>query len=290
MTQQALTTTAPAMSAKRQMLTTVMDKVEGALKLCNPNALELMPALHRSVALAEGIAQIKEALTKEVCDTLFTPLQGSALGFRTDRDTSDKGPYPMGVVRECAIEALLRGFYLTGNEWNIIGENFYAAKNGVERLVKQYPGLSNFILRLGVPVMAGEKGAIVAAEASWTLNGVPGSLVCDNLPRTNPDGSPMKDADGKTIMFDERIPIRVNAGMGADAILGKATRKMYKRVLDKVSGVDNDIPDGDVMDTEGYAVGEGPRAQTGAQAAAAAMTAKHKEQTAARNGESKSES
>jgi hypothetical protein len=136
------------------------------------------------------------------------PLQGSSLGFRTDKDS--QGGYPEAVVIECATEALLRGLRLTGNEWNIIGGRCYVAQAGCARLVSTYPGLTDLEHAPGVPVM-GNGGAIVEYTMRWKLDGV---------------------AMGMT----RRIPVRVNGGMGMDAVLGKAKRKMLAAVYERLTG------------------------------------------------------
>jgi len=155
------------------------------------------------------------------------------LGFRTDRDPkitprdregNPVRPYVVEVVRDVVIEAKLRGFHIAGNEFNIISGRFYAAKNGFRRKLtdgKTFPGLANFKDHYEVPRTVGDKGAIVKCRAEWTLHGAKDSLECE-------------------------VPVKVNSFMGADAILGKAERKLLKRVVDRLSGVNT--PEGEVGD------------------------------------------
>ncbi len=49
---------------------------------------------------------------------------------------------------------------------------------------------------------------------------------------------------------DMRIPVKVNGGMGADAILGKAERKMLFRIYQRVNGSSFGAVDGEVGDVE----------------------------------------
>jgi len=182
------------------------------------------------LSVAQAMNDLRLALTNEVMAPVMA-LMNTDLGFRTDRDPKQIDtktgkpfePYPVEVVRECFVESKLRGFHTIGNEWNIISGRFYACKNGLRRKVTQYPGVTDFKDRYDVPRAAGEKGAIVKATATWKKDGVGDSVECE-------------------------IPIRVNFGMGADAILGKAERKLLKRVHDRLSGVIT--PEGDVTDTE----------------------------------------
>lgn len=182
-------------------------------------AIEDKGQLERTLMLATGTAKLKELLSPQVMKPIMA-LQGTTLGFRTDKDKD--GGYPMEIVRDVACEALLRGFRMIGNEVNIIAGRFYAAKDGCKRRVLEWPGLTQFNLELSFPTDKGGS-AYVDAIATWSLNGKP-----DQLERR-----------GKTA-----IPIRRNSGMIDDAILGKAERKMYAAVLNRLSTFV--IPDGEV--------------------------------------------
>jgi len=173
----------------------------------------------RAVSIANGIRRLREGLTKEVMRDIMA-LQGTSLGFRTDKD-KDNG-YPEAVVRDCLIVSLFHGLHPVGNEWNIIGGNFYAAQAGFARKVREYPGLSNLREVYGVPKSV-NGGAVVECEASWVRDGVK-----ETIKRT--------------------IPVRVNAGMGADAILGKAKRKLLASIYGQLTGSEFTMPDGDVDD------------------------------------------
>jgi hypothetical protein len=164
------------------------------------------------------------------------PLRGTTLGFLTDMDTKGADQqYPIHVVRDCCTEALMRGFNLVGNEFNIIAGRFYGAKAGYERKVLEWPGLTHLLMEPAVP-QAGNGGALVAYVATWRLNGQQQCLKCA---QENVDGT----------IIDNRIPVKVNSGMGADAILGKAERKMYYRIYKRLSGGAFGLADGDLGDS-----------------------------------------
>ena len=171
-----------------------------------PSALATADDISRALLIAEGVKAVREVVKQAAASIL--PLQGSSLGFRTDKDA--QGGYPEAVVVECATEALLRGLRLTGNEWNIIGGRCYVAQAGCARLVSGYPGLTDLEHAPGVPV-ASNGGAIVEYTMRWRLDGVPMEMT-------------------------RRIPVRVNANMGMDAILGKAKRKMLAAVYERLTG------------------------------------------------------
>jgi len=124
---------------------------------------------------------------------------------------------------------MFRGVRLIGNEFNILSGGCYLTKEGFDHLLRTYPGLDAFPdVTLGVPIMQGGF-ALVPFDAAWSLNGAADSIA--GRPASS-DGGP-----------DTRIPVKVNSGMGADALLGKATRKAYARIYAKVSR--QHVPEGD---------------------------------------------
>ena len=159
----------------------------------------------RTVATANAIHTLRALLTPDVMKNIME-LQNSPLGFMTDRKDA---PYSVDVVRDCIIEATLNGVSPFGNEFNIIASRCYITKNGMKHKLRDVQGLS-YTITPGIPRMAGD-GAIVAMAIEWTLNG---------------------KSDKKEINF----AIRVNKGMGADAIIGKATRKASAWLFEAVTG------------------------------------------------------
>ncbi|MFW6118877.1 MAG: hypothetical protein ACOC7S_00925 [Planctomycetota bacterium] len=200
---------------------TALETLEETAEQCTDLVLaDQAGRFKQAVALASGMNKLRQALTPQVMEPIME-LQGSRLGFRTDKDRS--GGYGLSVVREAVIEATLRGVRPVGNEFNIIAGNAYITKEGFTHLVRSYPGLTDYRDTFAVP--KGHKdGAVVHAEAEWKLNGKPQTLECD-------------------------IPVRVNKNMGIDAILGKAKRKLLARVYARVTGTTHTLPEGDVDDT-----------------------------------------
>jgi len=213
--------------------------IEAVLAACSVTRLRGLSVLRQSVELATGLSKLKAVLSDSVMQTYFMGLQGSKLGFVTDKDVS--GGYPIAVVRDCLVEGMIRGLRPVGNEINIIAGQCYAAVNGVERLVLQFPGLTDFWATPGVPQNAGDKGALVPFHASWILNGEPMEMVRD------------VQKVGET-MQDTRICVKVNSGMGPDAIIGKARRKLLFAVYQRIANSSFGLRDGDVMDAVGVAV------------------------------------
>lgn len=172
----------------------------------------------RSLTIAAAIQSLRELLSEDLMRGIMA-LQGSPLGFLTDKDKDKtkpdgKGPgYPLAVVRDCVIEATIRGFRHTGNEWNIIGGRFYPTQAGVVRQVLEWPGLTDLADAYDLPET--RKGVVVVpCRATWKLDG---------------------RQDGVDCSGPAAIPVRVNEGMGVEAVLGKAKRKLHARILTKLS-------------------------------------------------------
>jgi hypothetical protein len=211
-------------------------RIEDIIKECSVMVLRHEPALVQAVRMARGMKQLRDVLTQGIIDGDFMPLQNSPLGFLTDKPEG----YDWETVRDCLVEALMRGFRPINNEFNIIAKRFYGAKNGFERNVREFPGLRDLQYELGVPALT-PQGALVGFSARWFLDGEEMTLT--------------GTADG----IDTRIPVRVNQGMGPDAILGKATRKMLARIYNRITGVtvlDADAEPGDVPPRELPAVAD----------------------------------
>ena len=198
-------------------------QLEAVVSECSLAVLEEHGKFQRTFMLAEGMKKLGEMITADMMQAIMA-LQGSGLGFKTDKD--DKGGYPLEIVKRVTIEATLRGLNMIGNEVNIIGGNLYGTKNGMRRLVEEWPGLTHFRLHLAIPESRGGN-TVVDAVAYWTLGGVEQSL----------------ERRGK-----EAIPVRRNQGMGEDAIHGKAKRKMYAAVYEVLAGMKTDFPEGEVAD------------------------------------------
>lgn len=215
-------------------------QIELVVKTCDMIKLSEMRTLEQAIVLARGITALKKVLTEQVTNEIFMPLQGSQLGFLTDKDKD--GGYGALIVRNCWIQGLMWGLQPINNELNIIAEKAYAAKNGLERKVRQ--AVTDLIVRPGVPVASGDKAALLPMRAYWTFNGKRCELIKDIT----------KDREG--LSFDERYAIRVNTGMGPDAVIGKAYRKLYRDILAQITNNAMTMADGDVIDATGETIGE----------------------------------
>ena len=127
----------------------------------------------------------------------------------------------MDTVRTALIQSLIEGLNPCGNEWNILAGRMYVTKNGMRRKLAQIPGLAKHVTP-GIPRNAGEKGAIVPVHVEWTYK-------------------------GETHKTDLEFAVRINAGMGVDALVGKATRKALAWLYEEVTG--NSVAEGEVGDS-----------------------------------------
>lgn len=172
----------------------------------------------KAYLIARATIELKQLLTGEYMEPIMA-LQGSKLGFKTDRD--DKTGYSIEVVKNCLIEAVLTGLAPHGNQFNIIAGNMYPTKEGFGSLLSQIKGLTYKIIP-GLPRINAEKtGAAVNVKIKWTYAGV----------------SQEEDID---------LAIKMNAFMGTDAVIGKAERKARAWLFKTINGTE--ISDGDATE------------------------------------------
>lgn len=174
---------------------------------------EICGTMSRALSLAKAVNEIRSALKRPEVINILMSLQNSSLGFRTDET------YSSDVVAECAMDAMLNGLELVGNEWNIIAGRMYITKEGMHKKLKSISGLS-YSITSGIPQMV-TQGATIKMEVSWTYK---------------------EESATKVLEF----PVRVNKNMGADAIIGKATRKARAWLYSHITG--SDVPEGEVED------------------------------------------
>jgi hypothetical protein len=200
----------------------IVEKMQIAVASVTSN--KELDGFKRAYVVAMAVQELRGLLTAEYMAPIMK-LQGTRLGFRTDLDVlkgGAKGPgYPMEVVRDCLIEAVLMGVQPVGNQFNIIKGGCYITKEGFGVMLKNVPGLTWKIIP-SLPRIKDASAAILM-KAEYTHNGVKGFGEVD-------------------------IPIRVTESMGTDAVVGKATRKARAWLYATVTG--SEAPEGDVMDAD----------------------------------------
>jgi hypothetical protein len=229
-----------------------LQQIEKVVEECSLSKLVDMSAMEQTLTLADGMQQLRELLTDDVMEAV-SALQGTKLGFNTDKKDHAQG-YTLLVVRDCLIEATIRGLRSVGNEWNIIAGNCYVTLEGLTRLVNEAADPGSYEQVIGLPHTKldseGRGSALIECHATWKINGVADSQHCDPA---NPEG------ETEAERMDTRIPVKVNKGMGIDAMLGKAKRKLLALVWAKITkthipeGEPDDMPD-DAVDVSGAPV------------------------------------
>ena len=202
-------------------------------EICKADSMSPSIAISRAVAMA----QIREMLTPEIMAPIMS-LQGSPLGFKTDRDT-EKDPatgkrvkgkgYPLDIVRDVTIFAMSKGAMMINNEVNILAENPYLAKNYFFRKLNETLGAENWKFQHQIPhvIRQGNNitGAIVKTKILW------------------------RDSSNKTGEFQEHEiehAIKGDDYSSADAFIGKADRKCGNWLLSNITGqrfIDGDVDD-----------------------------------------------
>jgi hypothetical protein len=207
------------------------EKIQKLDELAHQYAGLLGPAekpFHQSITLAMAMNELRTALTPDLMQPMLA-LMNSPLGFLTDRNgrPNHKGEtkplYDVAIVRDCLIEAILRGVMPINNEFNILAGRCYLAKNGLGRRVRQFPGLTEYKDGFTVPRISEGKGAVIACWATWKLNGVEDKI-------------------------EREFAIKGDSYATADSYLGKAQRKLLNAVFERVSG--EALPEGEVTDDD----------------------------------------
>lgn len=198
--------------------------------------------------VSEARAQLLALLDDGLVERL-KKLQGSPLGFKTDMDT--KGGYGTEVIRNVAAQALMCGLRLTDNEINIIGGNLYAAKEGCKRLVKETPGVTGVEFIPGrVEIVDRPPEVKQGKNGSYTVSRNVAYVECWIRYRLNGKQCEEAYTDAR------RIICKIDGG-GEDMAIGKAERKAFKRLAEKLSGIDLGADD-DVIDVQGEVVSSEP--------------------------------
>lgn len=201
------------------------DNFSKLAKELNSNVLSVinsdaMIGFERAYVVATAHKKLQLALTPEYMAPIMA-LQGSRLGFKTDKD--DKSGYPEQTVKNCLIEAVLMGVQPYGNQFNIIAGNTYITKEGFGYLLKNWAGLTYEIIPALPRIDTAKGSAAVVMRIRWMIGTAPNER-------------------------DIEFAIKVNQYMGADAVIGKATRKARAWLYNTLNGFE--IPEGEISDLD----------------------------------------
>lgn len=177
-----------------------------------------LSGFQKAYLVSDAIGKLKELLNDEYMKPIVA-LQGSKLGFVTDKDKS--GGYDIQTVRMCLIEAVLKGYKPYGNEFNIIAGNMYPTKEGLENRLNSWEGLKYSVISNIKNISADKTSALIESTVKWEINGV----------------------ENKEII---PIPLKITAYTSVDAMIGKAKRKACAWLLSNLTG--ESVTDGDVSE------------------------------------------
>lgn len=169
------------------------------------------------IVRSSAIVSLRAIITDEIMQAHILPLMGTRLGFKTDKDKS--GGYPVSLVKDCFIEAVLSGVNAVGNQFNIISGNMYITKEGFTYLLKGLAGLSYTITYPKIQISQNKVTADAECLVRWSMNG----------------------AD-----YEETLKFTIKAGAYAseDAIMGKAERKAKHWLFNTLTG--SELPEGEI--------------------------------------------
>lgn len=212
--------------AVKESMKTVADIRQQTLASMH-QAMESADTFSRDLALAFGLQALRKAFTPEVVGVI-AGLGGTPLGWQHDKNREGSG-YSPDVIRDCAIEALLRGVSLTGNQFNIMSGRCYITREGYTALLAGYPGLTDLDVQIGLPEDARAFGkqemVFVSAFARCKVNGKQVSVEARKTPG-----------------FDGRLAVKVYQGE-IDAAKGKADRRIKQRLYERITGSSFSEPD-----------------------------------------------
>lgn len=174
----------------------------------------------KSLAYGYYLNEIKKQITGKPLE-IIKSLMNTGIGFKTDHNPNDpnckyKDIYSDDIIKNCVVQAVMLGLRIHGNEFNILGGNFYATKEGLDRIVHSNPSLEEKVKDKVKNFRQDDKTGIwgITFEYSYKLKGE--SKVTEEVTVL---------VKGKQGNYD--IPF--------DAVMGKAKRKLYKTVYNDMT-------------------------------------------------------
>lgn len=157
----------------------------------------------RALAVGRAYLDIKKELTTQM--DFVVALAGQANGFKCDKD------YPAEKIKQCAIDALIAGCQLTGNQWNIIGGNMYIAQLGWKRKLAITPGFKFLDVPTFKDPVDGKGYVRIECSQKYSM-------------------------DGKEDKYEFTAIVRTNGGSNIDNNIGKAKAKLWHALYEKLTG------------------------------------------------------
>lgn len=213
-----------------EALNNIGNEIATVINDCLPATSAKDQNFQTAITIAIGVSNLRHLfLTSKELKAVVLSMSNNRLGFLTDRTPAiiarnkrtnryPSVPYSYEELIDPVIEALMKGYRITNNEFNVISGQFYAAKNGLYRQIREYPNLTYFTYNNSNIVYGQDRQiAIVKCWSNWIINGEKFSI-------------------GVEAGDELTLQIKVNAGMGDDAVLGKSHSKLFKRILERITG------------------------------------------------------
>lgn len=196
---------------------------------------EQIGGFERAASYAYAISRLREMLTPDNMKNIML-LQGNKLGFLTDKDKKrmpdgsyGKGEgYPLGIVKDCLISAVLQGVQPVLNHFNIIGGNCYLTKEGCQYILNNHSMFKGKLKYKCIPMLP----KIDPTKTSATV-----AVKCIS--------SYLGGKEEEEII---EFPIKCDQWTSNDALIGKAKRKAYAYLIERYSGIT--ISEGDVSEPD----------------------------------------
>ena len=208
----------------------VMNQLITDCKMLTSNVSEY----EKSLMYGHLLVEIKEQISGKAFD-IIKKLMNTGLGFKTDHNPNAedaryrKPVYDDEIVKNCITQAIMHGLRIHGDEFNILGGNFYATKAGLERIVNRNPNLERRIRDKVKGFKKSQETEIWAVNYEYDFKLKNQDEVKDEI---------TVYVKGKQGNFE--IPL--------DAVLGKARRKLLKTIYNQMTFGFFSLEDADDID------------------------------------------
>lgn len=192
--------------------TELMNKLISEIQQINENWTHY----EKSIAYGHYLTEIKNQITGKPLE-IIKSLMNTGIGFKTDRPNDKcRDVYSDEIIKNCVVQAIMHGLRIHGNEFNILGGNFYATKEGLDRIVHNNPLLEEKVKDKVKSFRQDDKTGIwgITFEYSYKLKGE--SKVTEEI----------------TVLVKGKMG---NYDIPFDAVMGKAKRKLFKAVYNEMT-------------------------------------------------------
>lgn len=228
-----------------------LEELESRLDKCRGLLATEPSAMRRTILMAQAVRTARKYI--EHCAKDLVDLQGTSLGFAVDK------PYTADELVNPLTEAAIIGLPFVGNCLNVISGRLYIPVGGWEHRFRSDERFSWPRIQLGEVESTEDGRWIDLPEDKWYSSGgkivkqrrVPGLARVEVIASCQFAGVELRLElldRRRTGGIDERIAIKVNHGMGDDAVLGKARCRAYKHLWRLAMGTSPRLPGDDGAD------------------------------------------